>query len=1057
MRTRTLFIVLILMLAPLMVSTPFTEDSRAEQGPTDGGGYRYTDGNEPEPTIEADYIDVKMDPEAEGLDTSQYNALIKKDLGFSFKYYGNTYSSIYISTYGAMSFVEDNENTFRDYYNYRIPSTGGPKGLMAVYWTWDSAQSNQKDRLFILRTEIDGEKVFIVEWNTGRGAKFEAMLYQGGMIKYQYFSGQSSYVLGSYCTIGIESPDSTTGVPYINYQYTSTPKFNTPFAVAFTKDNVETKGISLKNGDGPGDRIYAGSKPYIFEVQIFHSSNRDSILNCVLILGSLYDQERIKLIYHHKNGTFRQINGFQHADLLSEESGSRNLNSNNIAVTFHVDFRIQYPSEDNRNVSGRASGMSAIPSEIDAGELYSVENDLEWDPSDLRVKKVTGETEYLRDGDYVAGSESIMFSGFRIFYERSDIQPPPTIISLNITDNFGLKKVAYIPQGESLSATWTVVDETAVMNFDFEVSGLSYQYLLGDPFSFTLKIDSTPPSQIESENMQIFQDELDGSNEPYIDSTDTYIDNDDNFYVKWDKISDGESGIGGYIVEVDGGDLQLRKFVENTEEGSNMSVHIGSDYSERVPEGEYQVSVRAVDLVGNVGGPVSKNLVVDTTGPTFDLLDPEPGEWKMSRKPAITILVEDDLTPVDGRTLFYQVSTNGGITYSEWSSMLYYGREDRSVEIEVRPDLAEGRNNMVKVRGEDLAGSGLTTSEEFPIWVDNRPPEIYMVEPAVDENRTTVEWLKDVNRPIKISMHDWKGAGIDPNRISYRISLNGGEDFSADIPLNGEPFNNSKGFSEYTFSIQKDWSEGSDNLLVVDAYDLVGRNMTAVFRIKVDVTPEVEVISPKEYGGHYDNRSILFKVDVVDIDGEDDIEVVWMSNLDGPIGFESEVETTLSAGDHIITLTVRDGVHTIKRSIPLKVQSARLLDPAFRDSDSDKMNDSYEEIHGLDPFKDDADEDLDGDGYSNIEEFYAGTDPADRSDYPGSELESSSISMAPIVILLIAFLVIGAFGFLLVKQIRKQQLIQYQRMPPMPLQQRLPSTGSPELPALPPSRQPSDQ
>lgn len=61
-----------------------------------------------------------------------------------------------------------------------------------------------------------------------------------------------------------------------------------------------------------------------------------------------------------------------------------------------------------------------------------------------------------------------------------------------------------------------------------------------------------------------------------------------------------------------------------------------------------------------------------------------------------------------------------------------------------------------------------------------------------------------------------------------------------------------------------------------------------------------------------------------------------------------------------------------------------LTDPTTRDSDGDGMDDGYEVAYGLNPVVDDASLDSDGDGYLNINEYYAGSDPNDKSSLPGA-------------------------------------------------------------------------
>ena len=114
------------------------------------------------------------------------------------------------------------------------------------------------------------------------------------------------------------------------------------------------------------------------------------------------------------------------------------------------------------------------------------------------------------------------------------------------------------------------------------------------------------------------------------------------------------------------------------------------------------------------------------------------------------VRIEDDLSPIDGQSLFYRVSTNGGITFSGWESMLYFGQTKQTVELLIEPQLTEGRENLIQFKGGDIADSGIVQSEEFPILVDQKAPSVSMKEPAVDENGTTVQWLRDETDQITL-------------------------------------------------------------------------------------------------------------------------------------------------------------------------------------------------------------------------------------------------------------------------------------------------------------------
>lgn len=1050
------FLAVIIAALFILVVVPLTaEDADSKASSPDGGGYIYTDAMDPLPKIEVSYLMVDGDPNAVGMDTSNYNALLHVDIGFNFEYYGVTYSKIYISTYGAMSFVEDSSDYFNDYYNYILPSTSRPKGLMAVYWTWDHCQSNTKDRLYTLKTQIDGENVFAVEWKTQRGGQYQALLYESGLIQFNYRSVQSSYVTGSYCIIGIENPDSTTGTPYINqFNYQQNEVFPLPFSIAFTNEEISVDRVELINGDGSGqNKIYAGSKSYIFRTDVTHSNSNNDIISAILTLGSKWGQEMIRLVYWHQNNTFQKLSKTDFADLDLENCNAQKGGSYGLTIYFHVDFKIPYPSEERRNVSVRATGKSAIPGMKEEKDLYYVEDDLEWDPDTLLARRTSGDESYVANGDYVAGGEKVHFSRFRIFYERSTVQPPPDIIQVNISDNHGTEDVAHIPKDGQLSITWVALEQTAVMTLKFLIYGVPRGNMVPDEpiFEFKFNVDATPPGDLSKQEFQLFQDEMDGSEEPYDKENDIHYDNDDSVFLKWGKITDGESGIGSYLIEVKKEGFYLQKKVpHDSGPGSKMEAYLGERVKESLPEGKLNLTIKAVDIVGNIGPPIFTTLIIDKTGPEFRVISPSEGEWAMSNRPTVTVEITDELSPIDGQTLFYHVSTNGGITFSEWESFEYYGRTKKQLQLEITPQFSEGTENVIEFKAQDWAGSGLIYSDEIPIWVDYRAPSISIIEPKVDQNGTTIDWLRSAGESIRITVHDHRGIGIDPNRISYRYSL-GGESFSSDIQVETTPYNNSLGYEEYTFSFHNDnWQEGDENILVVDAWDLIGRNSTTVYRIRLDVTPEVEILSPDPTETYLDNETIQFIAGITDLDGDEDITVSWMSNIDGQFSFKRSDAAILTHGQHIITLTVDDGVHSMKRSFSLMIAAAFTEDPAYKDTDGDGMNDSYEKAHGMDPNIKDGDEDMDGDGFTNLEEYYAGTDPTSGKLYPGSTIKEHKLPILPFVLIIMGLLGLIVFGALMVRESNRTMPDQMQ-LPPSYYGQQALQPAPTYRPALPPA------
>ncbi|MBE2220877.1 MAG: hypothetical protein IAF02_05020, partial [Anaerolineae bacterium] len=172
--------------------------SVANSGGPDDFGYTWTD------NVALNWVSASG-----GIDTGlgsggypDYTGAI--NIGFPFKFYENTYSQLYISRYGFLSF--DNTNLWND--QSYIPSPEPPNDVIAPHWV--PAKSAYYIRY--LRGGTAPNRWFVVEWNQLRSEccgdndpdevyTFETILYENGDILFQY--GQKIVEYGSwFCQSG---------------------------------------------------------------------------------------------------------------------------------------------------------------------------------------------------------------------------------------------------------------------------------------------------------------------------------------------------------------------------------------------------------------------------------------------------------------------------------------------------------------------------------------------------------------------------------------------------------------------------------------------------------------------------------------------------------------------------------------------------------------------------------------------------------------------------------------------------------------------------------------
>ena len=131
------------------------------------------------------------------------------DIGFSFKFYENTHSRVYVSKNGLMGFSSAILSAWQQ---GEIPSREEPNEVIAPHVV--ARETRASAMRATLRGGAEPNRWFAVEWNLVRStggdeATFEAILHENGDIVFQYGAMKSIY----YCeATGIEDSRGLDGI-----------------------------------------------------------------------------------------------------------------------------------------------------------------------------------------------------------------------------------------------------------------------------------------------------------------------------------------------------------------------------------------------------------------------------------------------------------------------------------------------------------------------------------------------------------------------------------------------------------------------------------------------------------------------------------------------------------------------------------------------------------------------------------------------------------------------------------------------------------------------------
>ena len=157
---------------------------------------------------------------------------------------------------------------------------------------------------------------------------------------------------------------------------------------------------------------------------------------------------------------------------------------------------------------------------------------------------------------------------------------------------------------------------------------------------------------------------------------------------------------------------------------------------------------------------------VDGDVPKFIQVVPGTEDWSSTSDVIVSVTCSDTNTSgVDGATLQYSISTDGMMSYSEWSTeglIIDAIPEDLVGRVEVH--LPDGEDNHIRWRVRDNVENPYAVSPGYRLLVDTQNVTYSDPIPEHDtwSNRSIVE--------CGITIEDREGAGIDSSTIQFRLS-----------------------------------------------------------------------------------------------------------------------------------------------------------------------------------------------------------------------------------------------------------------------------------------------
>jgi hypothetical protein len=328
--------------------------------------------------------------------------------------------------------------------------------------------------------------------------------------------------------------------------------------------------------------------------------------------------------------------------------------------------------------------------------------------------------------------------------------------------------------------------------------------------------------------------------------------------------------------------------------------------SMKLEEGQTLLEWEVSDMLGLVWA-FNITVGVDLHGVLFK--DFSPVGWANTSEVEVSITVEDiGGSGVNGSSIQYSYSTDGLFSFTDWMSVGPFD-DGQSLEAFLVYSGEEGKDNIIRFRGRDMAGNEVISSSTYEVWIDSTSPNVTIKHPSLEEI------VDPSNGTIRTMVYE-NGSGLDViDHILIDESTGERIDITKDVEMLGDGW--------HSLTARYEPSGGPWYTYEVRSRDIAGNTEGLVaVRFKVNEAPTARITSPVGDGKYLVGTEIFFNSSISDPD-DDDVDIVWI--LDGSLTFTNVTHfhnDSIEAGNHTIRLTVNDPYYQSSHEIQFQILEA---------------------------------------------------------------------------------------------------------------------------------------